>query len=189
MNREAFWKVEVNPCAGGPKSKFFVQEYISLGNGKSGIGGIIFIGTYQECCSMKEKLDKGEMDRDDVWTAYREKLFQNEESIYSIYQLKDGMRDRVFMSLNWIRDKGIPVNRKCYRMVYIDRLTGKDGKNMRERLENIYIRFNIEHPADYRGRSFSVSDVVVIRKDGQEKAYYCDTVGFEEVPEFVAGEN
>ena len=44
-------------------------------------------------------------------------------------------------------------------------------------LEEIFRMFNVERPLDFKGHSFSVSDVVVI--DGV--AYYCDSFGFKRV--------
>ena len=187
MSREAFWKVEVNPCAGGPENKFFVQEYMSLGNGRAAIGQVLYVGTYGDCCSLKDELDAGKLDRDAVWENYLQKQFEGYNATFSIYQLKDSMRDRIYMSLSWIRSKCFLVERKFYEIKYMDRLNEGDWNTWEEPLEEIYYKFNAAHPADYHGRSLSGSDVVVIRKDGQEKAYYCDTFGFEEVPEFVAG--
>ena len=49
------------------------------------------------------------------------------------------------------------VNAAAYDRVY-------DGKMDCISLENIYQKFNVDHPADYKGRSLSVSDVVEIRE-------------------------
>ena len=40
-------------------------------------------------------------------------------------------------------------------------------------------------PADFKGHSLSVSDVVVLHQNGQDTAHYCDSVGFQQVPEFL----
>lgn len=50
-------------------------------------------------------------------------------------------------------------------------------------LEGVYRIFNVDHPADYRGRSLSVSDVVEIvsAPDTKPGFYFCDSVGFKEV--------
>jgi len=50
-------------------------------------------------------------------------------------------------------------------------------------LEEIFQKFNIAHPENYKGRSMSVSDVVEIRKtDKVEKGfYYCDSIGFSKI--------
>ena len=53
-----------------------------------------------------------------------------------------------------------------------------------EVLESLFMRFNLEFPADYRSRSMSVSDVVVLHENGNDRAYFCDSIGFVEVPQF-----
>ena len=52
-------------------------------------------------------------------------------------------------------------------------------------LEDIYTRFNIDHPKDFKGHSLSVSDVVVLHQNGQDTAHYVDSFGYKEVPEFL----
>lgn len=51
-------------------------------------------------------------------------------------------------------------------------------------LERLYEIFNREHPAGYKGRSMSVSDVVEIVDGMTGKSYFhfCDSFGFKEVP-------
>ena len=46
-------------------------------------------------------------------------------------------------------------------------------------------KFNMDHPADYTGHSLSVSDVVILKKDGELTAHYVDSFGYQELPEFV----
>ena len=52
-----------------------------------------------------------------------------------------------------------------------------------ESLENIYQKFNVDHPADYTGRSLSVSDVVEIRESDTLKPgfYFVDSIGFKKI--------
>ena len=53
-------------------------------------------------------------------------------------------------------------------------------------LGNIYDRFNIDHPKDFKGHSLSISDVVVLHQNGQDTAHYVDCgAGFRQVPEFL----
>ena len=54
------------------------------------------------------------------------------------------------------------------------------GSTIGEQLEALYTKFNMERPADFKGHSLSVSDVVVIK----DKPYYVDSFGFKELPEF-----
>ena len=103
------------------------------------------------------------------------------ERSFSIYQLKDGeeTRDYRFEPLDRLRAVGLDVQRDNYELVYSAPLA--DG----ESLEDIYRRFNIDHPADFTGHSLSVSDIVVLRHGDTETAHYCDSFGFTEVPEFL----
>lgn len=102
---------------------------------------------------------------------------------YSIYQLdlSDSTDDLRFMSLDWLEKKGLPVDRDNYQMVYAAELSSG------ETLEDIYTRFNIDHPEDFRGHSLSVSDVVVLHEKGSDTAYYVDSIGFKELPGFFGG--
>lgn len=50
-------------------------------------------------------------------------------------------------------------------------------------LEDVYKKFNLDHPKDYKGRSLSVSDVVEIKAGGTVTPgfYFCNDFGFKEV--------
>ena len=58
-----------------------------------------------------------------------------------------------------------------------------DGKLDCSSLETIYEKFNIDHPADYKGRSLSVSDVVEIRESDTLNPgfYFVDSIGFKSI--------
>ena len=101
-------------------------------------------------------------------------------SAYSIYQLdlSDHTDNLRFMSLDWLESKGLSVDRDNYRMVYATQ------REPGETLEDIYRRFNIDHPKDFTGHSLSVSDVVVLHGNGADTAYYVDSIGFKELPDF-----
>lgn len=71
------------------------------------------------------------------------------------------------------------VDKANYELVYsAEPTTGTS-------LEDIYTRFNIDHPKDFKGHSLSVSDVVVLHQDGQDTAHYVDSFGYKNVPEFL----
>ena len=103
---------------------------------------------------------------------------------FEIYQLADTeqTREAMFLTLQALQNRGMSVERSNYEMVYSGEL--KRG----ETLEDIYQTFNIHHPSDFMGHSLSVSDVVVLTRAGESRAYYCDEVGFPEIPDFVAQE-
>ena len=101
---------------------------------------------------------------------------------FSIYQVPAGPEGRDFRYRPYeeLQAAGLAVDRKNYELVYTAPLDGKTT------LENIYRTFNADdRPADFRGHSLSVSDVVVINRGGKEEAHYCDSIGFTPVPEFM----
>lgn len=104
-----------------------------------------------------------------------------EQDSFSIYQIKSGdeTRDYRFEPYDRLQAMGRSVNRANYDLVYTAPLDGTTT------LEDIYRTFNIEHPADFKGHSLSVSDVVVLHQGGKDTAHYCDSFGFQQVPEFL----
>ena len=52
-----------------------------------------------------------------------------------------------------------------------------------ETLDDVYRKFNIDQPKEYRGRSLSISDVVEILESKSEKNgfYFCDRTGYNQV--------
>ena len=107
-------------------------------------------------------------------------LFGSEDR-FGIYQLKDTeeARDIQFMGMDYLESKGIAVTKENYDLIYTAPL--EEGTS----LEDIYTRFNIAHPADFRGHSLSVSDVVVLHQNGENTSHYVDSFGYREVPEFT----
>ena len=129
---------------------------------------------YKEYQSMKQELEDSEPNRE-------AQLLYGNEGRFGIYQLKDSAetRDIRFMAMDYLEMKGIPVSRENYTLVYTGEL--REGMS----LEDIYTRFNIDHPADFTGHSLSVSDVVVLHQDGENTSHYVDSVGYREIPEFT----
>ena len=83
------------------------------------------------------------------------------------------------MGMDFVTAHNLKINAEDYRLVYGEKLS--EG----ETLEGLYERFNINHPAGYEGHSLSVSDVVVLTNGGSAKAYYVDSMGFAELPDFI----
>lgn len=52
-------------------------------------------------------------------------------------------------------------------------------------MNDLYRQFNIEHPQDFTGHSLSVSDIIVLRQQGQVSSHYVDSWGFKELPQFL----
>lgn len=112
-------------------------------------------------------------------------LLYGSEKQFGIYQIteRDPEHDYRFMGLDYVQKKGITVARADYDLIYAAPLTDKDT------LDGIYERFNIQRPADFTGHSLSVSDVVVLNDGSTVKAYYVDSIGFAELPDFFKERN
>ena len=108
-----------------------------------------------------------------------------DKDTFSIYQIKDGdeTRDLRFEPYDRLTVTGHRVDAKNYALVYSAPLTPGTS------LEDIYTRFNIDYPKDFKGHSLSVSDIVVLHQNGQDTAHYVDSFGYKEVPEFLQPEN
>ena len=104
-----------------------------------------------------------------------------QQDSFSIYQLRneDSTRDYRFEPHDRLQAAGRTVDKANYTEVYAAPLAAGTT------LEDIYRTFNVDHPADFKGHSLSVSDVVVLHQNGQDTAHYCDSVGFQQVPEFL----
>lgn len=115
-----------------------------------------------------------------------ERLFlEHTDNAFAIYQLKDGaeLRDYRFEGLEWIKSKGLLVEHENYNFVYSEPFT--NYVTQRDRLAEIWDRFNNDHPADFKGHSLSVSDIVAIKQDDAVTYHYCDSFDFVELPKFA----
>ena len=103
-----------------------------------------------------------------------------DKDTFSIYQINGGdeTRDLRFEPYDRLTATGHRVDPKNYALIYSADLTPGTS------LEDIYTRFNIDHPKDFKGHSLSVSDVVVLHQNGQDTAHYVDSFGYKDVPEF-----
>jgi hypothetical protein len=112
------------------------------------------------------------------------RTIKHTQDTFAIYQVKDGRetRDLRFEPLDRLKAAGLSVDCKNYQHVYTGTL--EPGEMMPS---GLWEKFNIAHPEDYFGRSISMSDVAVLRRDGKATAHYCDRDGWRETPEFLKG--
>lgn len=113
---------------------------------------------------------------------------------YDIYQIREGnaYHSLRFANLSELEHMHQPVQKSNYEQIYTGTLSensADEQSSHTEILESLYEKFNLQHPADYRGHSLSVSDIVVLHENGRDTAYFCDSIGFKEVPEFLQEEN
>lgn len=122
--------------------------------------------------------------------ADTEKLFlENPQDAFLIYQIRRGgeLDAYRFMNYDYLQSKGVTPERGGYDAIY----TGgfMDYGNARTNLDMIYQRFDVDHPADFKGHSLSVSDIVALKQNGVVSCHYVDSIGFRELPNFLKPEN
>ena len=117
--------------------------------------------------------------------AERTKAQEPDRDSFSIYQLKRGdeTRNLRFEPYDRLTAAGHAVDPANYDLIYSAPLAPGTS------LEDIFTRFNIDHPKDFKGHSLSVSDVVVLHQNGQDTAHYVDSIGYRQTPEFLQPQN
>ncbi len=143
----------------------FVQEYIKNENADTyAIGRIMAQGNYDEC---------------------RKSLDELNDPKFEIYQIKSGdeYRDIRFENYEHLTKNDRKVDFNNYDKVYEAPVSilQSYSKDIGNKLESIYQKFNTDHPDDFKGHSLSVSDVVILDK----KPYFVDSFGFKPLKEFA----
>lgn len=117
----------------------------------------------------------------------REKAFLDHAGdCFAIYQVifDDERRFIAFSSLERLHSEGYTVDRANYELAYTAPLP--EAPSVIVALNTLWEKFNLDHPADYRRPSMSVSDIIAIKRDGVVSCHYCDSVGFVEMPDFIS---
>ena len=198
-NPEYIYKVHANPRSDSRENLYLLQAYIPQEDGKAKIGDVLYIGTPEKCRELMGQLNAGELTQGQVKELYAKAQEQpktqeqttepeqptqeaeQDKDTFTIYQLKggDGTRDLRFEPYDRLQAAGLAVDPANYAQIYTAPL--ESGMS----LEGIFKRFNIDHPKDFKGHSLSVSDVVVLHQNGQDTAHYVDSIGYQQVPEFL----
>ena len=181
---EYIYKIEANPRSDSRENLSFLQAYLPQGDGTAAIGDVLYIGTPEKCRELLGQLNAGELTEGQVKELYakaQEQPGTGRDDTFSIYQLKDGdeTRDYRFEPYDHLQAAGLAADRANYELVYTAPLVPGTS------LDDIFTRFNIDHPKDFKGHSLSVSDVVVLHQDGQDTAHYVDRGDFKQIPEFL----
>ena len=185
--KESIYKVRRNPYSDSRENSYILQEYVfTQGNPTAKMGDALYIGTLEKCRELMGQLAAGELTQGQVKELYAKaqeaaQTAAPDKDTFSIYQIKggDGTRDFRFEPYDRLHAAGNVVDKANYELVYSAELTPGTS------LEDIYTRFNIDHPKDFKGHSLSVSDIVVLHQNGGNTAHYVDSIGFQNVPEFL----
>jgi len=100
----------------------------------------------------------------------------------TIYQLVPGEANRYrrWESIESLHRQGEKPEYKNYSRVYSMEIESTVT------LDEIYTRFNINKPPDFKGHSLSVSDIIVLNfEDRETAAYYVNDIGFVKCAEFA----
>ena len=183
---ETIYKMRRNPYGDSPENSHLLQAYVTQENGRAKMGDVLYTGTPEKCRELMGQLKSGGLTEGDVKQLYAKaqetaQTTGQDKDTFSIYQIKGGdeTRDFRFEPYDRLQAAGNVVDKANYELVYSAPLAPETS------LEDIYTRFNIDHPKDFKGHSLSVSDVVVLHQNGQDTAHYVDSVGFRQVPEFL----
>ena len=181
---ETIYRVRRNPYSDREENAYLLQAYVTQENERAKMGEVLFRGTPEKCRELLGQLNAGELTEGQVKELYAKAQEQPEtgrDDTFSIYQLKDGdkTRDYRFEPYDRLQAAGLAVDRANYELIYTAPLVPGTS------LDDIFTRFNIDLPKDFKGHSLSVSDVVVLHQSGQDTAHYVDREDFKQVPEFL----
>ena len=92
-----------------------------------------------------------------------------------VWQLKPDVDIHMkFIGYDKLLQRFGPPDPANYQLVF-------DGPVDTNDLEALYTKFNIDHPADYRGHSLSISDVLELYDELASTYHYVDRFGFKQV--------
>ena len=169
------YQYRIDKCDDKPDSTHMLVKYtLDEKEGSYSQTGILCYGDYFKCNeALKQAI-----------AAPTSPMPSQDKPTFEIYQLKSGddTRDIRFISLATLAEQGRKPELSTYDKVYEGDFSEyeKKGEDIAKQLEALYTKFNIDHPADFKGHSLSVSDVVAVKG----KPYYIDTFGFKELTDF-----
>ena len=106
---------------------------------------------------------------------------------YHIHRLKEGEKTitYLFMGSATLNKFGFwPPDPDAYEEIWQGTIHGSDHNRI---LDQLYAKFNVDKPLAFSSQyhSMSVGDIVVLTKDNTTTAYFCDSIGWTQLPEFA----
>ena len=117
-----------------------------------------------------------------IQSANEELMYIDPSDQYQIFQVSqstygNGYRYQ-YRDMSYVREKELDVHAEDYRIV-------GGGKLMpEETLDSLIQQTNTQHLIGSRGHAISVSDVIMMKRNGKIKSYYVDRDGFWRLPLF-----
>ena len=171
------YRIQVNPRKNAAADNtHFLQEYTKNPDDTYKVGEVICRGDFEKCNAALADILKNGIER------------QQDKNVdkpdFEIYQLKKSDENIYirFESLERLAELGQKPDFSNYDKIYEGDMSSVNarGDTVGDKLEAVFVKFNLDRPEDFKGHSLSVSDVVVM----DDKAYYVDTVGFQPLKEF-----
>ena len=122
-----------------------------------------------------------------VFTGKLQAFLGSERNSFAILQLRrtDETTYERFMSYGYLQSHGKEPDIDHYEVVYVAELPTAPHIGQEAMLEGLYIKFNVNRPADFHGHNLSVSDIVALKIDGVVSCHYVDSIGFKELHGFI----
>lgn len=100
---------------------------------------------------------------------------------FALYQLKEVPENRKirFRSYKTLQENKIQIRHENYEQKYLGRMHPDDTP------ESIKQKFQKQTPRSFKGHSISVSDVLVLNKEGVITSYYVEKEGFIVIVGFI----
>lgn len=117
-------------------------------------------------------------------------FLESSTDAYAVLQLREDIEDNarlLFLNFRYLQQKGIEPEIDRYEVVYHGSISVSE--DVGQQLEDLYVKFNIDRPENFKGHSMSVSDIVALKVAGEVSCYYVDSFGFVELEHFMKPEN
>lgn len=135
----------------------------------------------QDTDALRASMDTIRRGASEIFDEVEIYLAERDVDRYTIYQIEEDSpaREYCFMDMGYVKKYGCIVSMEYYQDVYRGFLGPDDT------LDSLYEKFNRDdRPAATEMRSMTTSDVIVLHKNGEDHAYYVDSIGYKEVPQF-----
>ena len=109
---------------------------------------------------------------------------------YALLQLRDDIEDNaqlMFANYSYLQKKEMEPEIDRYKVVYHGSIFASEDVN--QQLEDLYVKFNIDHPEDCLGHSISASDIIALKIAGEVSFHYVDSFRFQNLEHFMEPEN